>query len=256
MKKLFLLIGLLSIAVSSVAQSTLPRPKNPTIDEWIDSQPVIWNDTITGEPVEFMTNSQLGFTLGMDIMQRPVADDYTSWEIDELITGELNYTLLDEQYVTYTIFTDFDEEFVFTPDVYTNLEEPTTRIPYGFTGGQFEFWYVHFPHKTNNVATLQEAGFDVEPFFQWRIGVRTNYIVGDQESYSDIIYLEICEKPVSMLGDVNDDGLVDILDVTTLIDHILSPNDVKINKFNADMSDNNNVGVDDLTMLIDKILGA
>ena len=247
---------MLAIAVSAVAQSTIPRPKNPEIDEWIDHNPSIWNDTITGEPVAYMTSSQLGFTIGMDLMQRPVADDYTGLQMDELITGTLNYTLLDEQYVSYTIFTDFDEEFVFTPEYYPQFEEPTTRIPFGYVGGDIEYWYVHFPGRTNNVATLQEAGFDVEPFFQWRIGIRTNYIVGDQESYSDIIYLEVFEKPVTLLGDVNDDGVVNIVDVTVLIDHILSPTDVKINKFNADMSDDNKVKIDDLTLLIDKILGA
>lgn len=254
MKKITLLLALLAIAVSAVAQSTLPVPKNPEIDEWIDSQPVIWNDTITGEPVAFKTNSQLGFTIGMDIMQRPVATDYTSWEIDEAITGELNYTLLDEQYVSYTIFTDFDEEFVFTPEDYPQFEEPTTRIPFGYIGGDIEYWYVHFPSKTNNIEPLLEAGFDVKPFFQWRIGVRTNYIVGDQATYSDIIYLEICDKPVTLLGDVNDDGKVNIEDVSTMIDYLLAPQTVTVNKFNADIESNETINISDLSGLIDLIL--
>ena len=62
MKKFSLLIAMLAVAVSAVAQSTLPRPKNPSIDEWIDYQPVIWNDTITGEPVDYQSSSQLGRT--------------------------------------------------------------------------------------------------------------------------------------------------------------------------------------------------
>ena len=247
---------MLTIAVSAIAQSTIPRPKNPEIDEWIDSQPVIWNDSITNEPVAFRTNSQLGFTIGMDVMQRPVADDYTGIEMDEVITGELNYTLLEEQYVSYTIFTDFDEEFVFTPEYYPQFEEPTTRIPFGYMGGDIEYWYVHFPGRTNNVATLQEAGFDVEPFFQWRIGIRTNYIVGDQESYSDIIYLEVFDKPVTLLGDVNDDGVVNITDVTDLIDYVLnsSTTSIKINMFNADVESNAKINISDVTELIDLIL--
>ncbi|MBQ6167398.1 MAG: dockerin type I repeat-containing protein [Muribaculaceae bacterium] len=253
MKKFSLLIAMLAVAVSAVAQSTLPRPKNPSIDEWIDYQPVIWNDTITGEPVAYQSSSQLGFTIGMDIMQRPVADDYTGWEIDECITGELTYTLLDEQYVSYTIFTDFDEVFVFTPEMYPQFEEPTTRIPFGYMGGDIEYWFVHFPGKTNNIEPLLEAGFDVEPFFQWRIGIRTNYIVGDQESYSDIVYWEICDKPVTLLGDVNDDGVVDIVDITDLIDYILNGT-TAINKFNADLSNNNNIEIVDVTSLIDQVL--
>ena len=255
MKKISLLfLLLLSMAATAVAQTSIPRPLNPTVDDWIDQGPVIFTDTVTGEPVEYRTSCQMMFAIGMDLMQRPVADDYLGFESDELITGELTYTLLDPEKVSYTVFTDFDEEFVFTPEVYPGLSEPTTRIPFGFEENNIEFWFVHFPGKTNDVEPLREAGFDVEPFFQWRIGIRTNYIDGDQESYSDIVYWEICDKPVSLLGDVDDNGKVDISDVATLIDYILSPNLVQINKFNADVAENEKINIDDLTALIDKIL--
>ena len=137
--------------------------------------------------------------------------------------------------------------------MYPQFEEPTTRIPFGYMGGDIEYWFVHFPGKTNNIEPLLEAGFDVEPFFQWRIGIRTNYIVGDQESYSDIVYWEICDKPVTLLGDVNDDGVVDIVDITDLIDYILNGT-TAINKFNADLSNNNNIELVDVTSLIDQVL--
>jgi len=242
----------LAFVVSSVAQTTLPRPLNPEVQDWIDREPIIFEDTITNEPVEYVTACEMMFQIGMDFMQRPVADDYY-FDIDELIVDTLTYTLLDEQYVSYTIFTDFNEEFVFTPEMYPQFEEPTTRIPFGYEGGDIEYWFVHFPGKTNNVEPLREAGFDVEPFFQWRIGIRTNYIVGDQATYSDIVYWEICDKPVTMLGDVNDDGHVDIGDITALIDYILGV-DVKINKFNADVLSNESLDIGDVTALIDMVL--
>ena len=241
-----------AFVVSSVAQTTLPRPLNPEVQDWIDREPIIFEDTITNEPVEYVTACEMMFQIGMDFMQRPVADDYY-FDIDELIVDTLTYTLLDEQYVSYTIFTDFNEEFVFTPEMYPQFEEPTTRIPFGYEGGDIEYWFVHFPGKTNNVEPLREAGFDVEPFFQWRIGIRTNYIVGDQATYSDIVYWEICDKPVTMLGDVNDDGHVDIGDITALIDYILGV-DVKINKFNADVLSNESLDIGDVTALIDMVL--
>ncbi len=242
----------LAFVVSSVAQTTLPRPLNPEVQDWIDREPIIFEDTITNEPVEYVTACEMMFQIGMDFMQRPVADDYY-FDIDELIVDTLTYTLLDEQYVSYTIFTDFNEEFVFTPEMYPQFEEPTTRIPFGYEGGDIEYWFVHFPGKTNNVEPLREAGFDVEPFFQWRIGIRTNYIVGDQATYSDIVYWEICDKPVTMLGDVNDDGHVDIGDITALIDYILGVG-VKINKFNADVLSNESLDIGDVTALIDMVL--
>ncbi len=253
MKKLSLLfLMVLAFAVSSMAQTTLPRPLNPEVQDWIDRQPIIFEDTITNEPVEYVTACEMMFQIGMDFMQRPVADDYY-FDIDELIVDTLTYTLLDEQYVSYTIFTDFNEEFVFTPEMYPQFEEPTTRIPFGYEGGNIEYWFVHFPGKTNNVEPLREAGFDVEPFFQWRIGIRTNYIVGDEATYSDIVYWEICDKPVTLLGDVNDDGMVGIADVTTLIDYILGGTS-KINKFNADVISDESLNIGDVTSIIDMIL--
>ena len=253
MKKLSLLfLMVLAFAVSSMAQTTLPRPLNPEVQDWIDRQPIIFEDTITNEPVEYVTACEMMFQIGMDFMQRPVADDYY-FDIDELIVDTLTYTLLDEQYVSYTIFTDFNEEFVFTPEMYPQFEEPTTRIPFGYEGGNIEYWFVHFPGKTNNVEPLRGAGFDVEPFFQWRIGIRTNYIVGDEATYSDIVYWEICDKPVTLLGDVNDDGMVGIADVTTLIDYILGGTS-KINKFNADVISDESLNIGDVTSIIDMIL--
>jgi len=253
MKKLSLLfLMVLAFAVSSMAQTTLPRPLNPEVQDWIDRQPIIFEDTITNEPVEYVTACEMMFQIGMDFMQRPVADDYY-FDIDELIVDTLTYTLLDEQYVSYTIFTDFNEEFVFTPEMYPQFEEPTTRIPFGYEGGNIEYWFVHFPGKTNNVEPLREAGFDVEPFFQWRIGIRTNYIVGDEATYSDIVYWEICDKPVTLLGDVDDDGMVGIADVTTLIDYILGGTS-KINKFNADVISDESLNIGDVTSIIDMIL--
>ncbi len=253
MKKLSLLfLMVLAFAVSSMAQTTLPRPLNPEVQDWIDRQPIIFEDTITNEPVEYVTACEMMFQIGMDFMQRPVADDYY-FDIDELIVDTLTYTLLDEQYVSYTIFTDFNEEFVFTPEMYPQFEEPTTRIPFGYEGGNIEYWFVHFPGKTNNVEPLREAGFDVEPFFQWRIGIRTNYIVGDEATYSDIVYWEICDKPVTLLGDVDDDGMVGIADVTTLIDYILGGT-AKINKFNADVISDESLNIGDVTSIIDMIL--
>lgn len=254
MKKLSLLfLMVLAFAAASVAQSSLPRPLNPEVQDWIDGQPVIFHDTITNEPVEFRTNCQMMFEIGMDIMGNPVADDYPGLEGDVLITDTLTYTYLIPECVSYTIFTDFNEEFVFTPEMYPLLEEATTRIPFGYTGGDIEYWFVHFPGKTNNVEPLLEAGFDVEPFFQWRIGIRTNYIVGDEATYSDIVYWEICDKPVTLLGDVNDDGIVGIADVTALIDYILGA-DIKINKFNADVLSDESLTIADVTTIIDMIL--
>lgn len=215
MKKTYLLLlTLLAFAVSAVAQTTPPKPLNPSIDEWIDTNPVIWEDSITGLPVEFDTNSQLGFTIGQDVMGTPVANDYPGWEGDEAFTGELTYTLLDPENVSWSIYTDNNKLFVFTPEDYPQFEAPVTEVPFGTDEGDIEYWYVHFPGKTNNIEPLIEAGFDVEPFFKYRIGIQSYNTVDGVRSSSDIVWHWI-------RYDVNGDDIVDVADINILVNIIL-----------------------------------
>ena len=55
-------------------------------------------------------------------------------------------------------------------------------------------------------------------------------------------------------GDVNEDGLVNIADVTALIDYLLSGNPDDINLDNADCDQDENVNIADVTVLIDYLL--
>ena len=57
-----------------------------------------------------------------------------------------------------------------------------------------------------------------------------------------------------MRGDVDDDGSVNIADVTVIIDYILT-NGVSINEANADVERDGSINIADVTMLIDYILG-
>ena len=57
-----------------------------------------------------------------------------------------------------------------------------------------------------------------------------------------------------MLGDVNDDGIVSIKDVTVLIDYLLGSNPQPFNMLNADVNVNGSVTIADVTALIDMLL--
>jgi len=57
-----------------------------------------------------------------------------------------------------------------------------------------------------------------------------------------------------LFGDVNGDGNVNISDVTTLIDYLLSGNSTVINTVNADMDGDGIVNIADVTELIDELL--
>ena len=58
---------------------------------------------------------------------------------------------------------------------------------------------------------------------------------------------------VGLTGDVNDDGTVDIQDVTDLIDYLLSSDSTQINGTNADMDGDGEITITDVTRLIDHL---
>ena len=146
----------------------VPRPKNPTPDYWEE-----WGTFME----EFM------FAPAKDRAGKLVADDYT---IDKFYNGE-PYTILDNDKVTYSIYTDDDQLFVFDPSEYSEFTEPQTEIPYGFNSMNIEPTTVHFNDRP---ATTVETG----RFFNWRIGIQFHYTVDGVKNSSDIIYLEVFPK--------------------------------------------------------------
>ena len=65
----------------------------------------------------------------------------------------------------------------------------------------------------------------------------------------------VISKPAVTRGDVNGDGSVNISDVTTLIDYLLSGNASGINVTAADCNQDGSVNISDVTCLIDYLLG-
>ena len=62
------------------------------------------------------------------------------------------------------------------------------------------------------------------------------------------------DTPVVNPGDMNDDGVVNITDVTLLINAVLNDDLSTINVANADMNNDGNVNITDVTMLISAVL--
>ena len=60
--------------------------------------------------------------------------------------------------------------------------------------------------------------------------------------------------PSFMRGDVDNDGMVAISDVTMLIDYVLTSNADGVNLDAADCDQDNEIGISDITLLIDYIL--
>ena len=63
------------------------------------------------------------------------------------------------------------------------------------------------------------------------------------------------DEPQVLPGDVNSDGVVNISDVTVLIDYLLNNNTADINTAAADVNGDSIINISDVTLLIDRLLG-
>lgn len=261
MKKLSLLFAmLLTLSLSTMAQSTVPVPAdiNESMLDWIDRQPIAWPDGT------YSYSSELDVMIwNQDLFGNYVATDYPGWEAESaaLQAGEtLEYTILDYTKLSFSVYTDFDEIFVFQPEEYDEFTEPTVNVPMTIFDGpdgdqsstyaHFAWGDIHFASQTNLVDDIPGK----ERFFDWRIGIQMHYTEGDVTTSSNIVYIEVYPKPITLLGDVNCDGNVNIADVTMLISYVLGSRPNPFNKFNADVTEDNTLNIADVTRLISMIL--
>ena len=176
MKKISLLLMSLVLAAGAVAQNTVPKPHVADISYWEEA----WS----GLGPEFY------FTLVQDWDGNLVADDYT---VEKEFDSE-EWTTLDPDCVTWSIYLDDDQLYTFLPEEWAGITEPTTEIPYGFNSP-----------GVANIGTIDESitlHFDghfvinatENPFFTWRIGVQVHYTVDGVKNSSDIVYLEVFPK--------------------------------------------------------------
>lgn len=90
------------------------------------------------------------------------------------------------------------------------------------------------------------------------IMLRLKQTSGSSSEYCYIDDIEICYEetwePEFVLGDVNDDGFVNIADVTDLIDYLLNNDASLINMNAADVSADGMINISDVTDLIDMLL--
>jgi hypothetical protein len=116
--------------------------------------------------------------------------------------------------------------------------------------------------RTDNIGTFNsywtnfsiEHQIPVETSSIQMILMGTRYAGDDNDSYFDDLFLRIWQNQTcfSILGDLNNDTMVNILDVIILVNHILSPAAVEL-----DGSDLNNDGIEnilDIIILVNIIL--
>ena len=86
---------------------------------------------------------------------------------------------------------------------------------------------------------------------------------GSSTEYCYIDDIEVCyentwepEVPEFEPGDVDNNGIVNIDDVTTLIDYLLGTTPSEFNELAADVDGDGKINIDDVTTLIDILLGS
>ena len=250
---------LLAYGTSMMAQN-VPVPGDVMGDmlDWIDRDPIAWPDGTYSYSSEFDV-----LIWNQDLYGNYVANDYPGWAAEAAAeqAGEtLEYTILDYTKLSFSIYTDYDELFVFEPWEYEEFTEPTVNVPMTIFDGpngdgsstypHFAWGCVHFASQTNLVDSIPGK----ERFFDWRIGVQMHYTEGDVTTSSNIVYLEAYPKPITMLGDVNMDGELTISDVTALISYVLGGHPKPFNKFNGDLNVDNTLNISDVTSIISLVL--
>ena len=83
--------------------------------------------------------------------------------------------------------------------------------------------------------------------------VMSYYVDGTQSTWSnsrEVVLLAGGSTP----GDVNKDGIVDINDVTVLIDYLLNGNGGSIDLVAADVNGDGAIDIEDVTLLIDNLM--
>ncbi|MDY6300289.1 MAG: PCMD domain-containing protein [Bacteroidales bacterium] len=114
------------------------------------------------------------------------------------------------------------------------------------------------PNLNDFTATIEGASAVVTKTMErnadgsYRIAI--SVVSGDLQNASCYIINVTEPAPQFKVGDVNNDGVVNIADVTSLIDYLLGGNTTGINTAAADVDDNQTVNIADVTALIDKLL--
>ena len=151
--------------------------------------------------------------------------------------------------LSYSIYTDNDQLFTFEADLY-NLDEDVTEVT-------ADMWKeITWQLRPGAVRFYRTNAEGYEPFFNWRIGIQFHYTADGVKNSTNIVYLEVFEKPEDpgMPGDLTGDGMIDINDITSLIHYVLTGNPEGLLMENADYNHDNMIDINDITDLIARVL--
>ena len=161
----------------------------------------VWDDDLTVATIEWKTVWTVMSEAEAAVPADPEALEFFDCKDESGFTRfDFNINLVDvdgtplhADNVTYSIYTDDDQLFVFDYDTYganNGFDQDMTEIPYGFTGYDFYLRRVYF-YRTNTGEN---------PLFSNRIGIQVHNTVDGVRNSSNIVYLE--ENPYNAIDGV------------------------------------------------------
>ena len=159
-----------------------------------------------------------------------------------------------------------------SPRICSNLKSPLYTATIDFVdpyGGYSYFSFTTALGDTWDEIAAYRMGATSNNFLinEERLGTNLTVVAGQNSfripvgKYNLTLYLsqgilvvDRWTEPVVLRGDVNDDGVVNVSDVTTLITAVLKTDISGINFNNADCDQNGTLSITDVTLLINYIL--
>lgn len=100
---------------------------------------------------------------------------------------------IDQYYLSFSVYTDYDELYTFKVDDYPNdLTEDMTEIPSSIF---FTSWNI------SSYSTY--LYYDEAPLFNYRVGIQAHYTIDGVKNSSEIVYLDIAPMPDTSVGELN-----------------------------------------------------
>ncbi len=98
-----------------------------------------------------------------------------------LPTTDVDGNILEQEFISYSIFTDDDQIYTFDAASYGSIDEDITEVPYSL-------WSQYWNFTPTQVSFFRTNHSD-DPIFDNRIGIQVYYTVNGVRNASDIVYI-------------------------------------------------------------------
>ena len=223
----------------------------------------IWEDYgldyATGNTVSLFPiyNDAIEYATGSESTLSDAYDDYAIWRYftgNRAISNE--YFNESSSYCTASTFSDFENSFVLSTNKgasqFINLPSEDMNLIV-FTDFPDDIHLSHLRIDPNDDIHLVSLHNQNNNFYFSISSEDTNVLIANS-NYNDIETMDIIfTLSVNyIIGDLNNDGIVNILDIVILVEHILSPAAVELE--GADINDDGDVNILDVVQLVNIIL--